>query len=86
MSNLSKHEKQVQDNFIAFKKMRPELPKEVFGKFALLRDGEIVEYFDSAGDALKYGKLKFESDGLFSIQEVTYRIVDFGHYSHVNHL
>lgn len=86
MSNLSKQEKQVQDNFITFKKMRPELPKEVFGKFALLRDGEIVEYFDSAGDALKYGKLKFESDGLFSIQEVTYRIVDFGHYSHVNHL
>ncbi len=86
MSNLSKQDKQVQDNFIAFKKMRPELPKEVFGKFALLRDGEIVEYFDSVGDALKYGKLKFESDGLFSIQEVTYRIVDFGHYSHVNHL
>lgn len=86
MSKLSKQEKQVEDNFIAFKKLRPELPRHVFGKFALLRDGEIVEYFDSAGDALKYGKLKFESDGLFSIQEVTYRIVDFGHFSHVNHL
>ena len=83
MSNLSKQEKQVQDNFIAFKNMRPKLPKEFFGKFALMRDREIVEYFDSAGDARKYGELKFESNGLFSIQEVTYHIVDLGYYSHI---
>ena len=86
MSHSEKQEKQVQDNFVAFKKLRPELPRHVFGKFALMRDGEIVEFFDSAGDALKYGNLKFESDRIFSIQEVTYHIVDLGKYSHVAHL
>lgn len=86
MPKLNKQEKQVQDNFVAFKNLRPELPREVFGKFALMRDGEIVEYFDSAGDALKYGKLKFESDGLFSIQKVTYHIVDLGYFPHASHI
>ena len=83
---MNKQEKQVQENFIAFEKMLPDLPEDATGKFALMRDGKIIEYFDTAGDALKYGGLKYKSDGLFSIQEVTNHIVDLGYFSHVNHI
>ncbi len=69
--------KAVHDNYAAFVKLLPGLLDEHAGKFALLRDGKVEEYFDSARDAFVFGESKFE-DGLFSVQEVTVVAADLG--------
>ncbi len=72
--------KAVRDNYAAFVKLLPGLLDSHAGKFALLRDGKVEEYFDSARDAFVFGESKFE-DGLFSVQEVTAVPADLGWYS-----
>ncbi len=72
---------QVEQNYQAFEKLLPKIPNDRLGKFALMRDEKIIEYFDSAPDAVKFAELKYD-DGLFSVQEVTKRIVDLGYFSH----
>ena len=53
------------------------------GKFALLINEEIRDYFDSWDDAEKFGKsiAQYEKDVIFSIQKVTKQIADLGFYS-----
>ena len=81
---MTEREHQVQENYTAFKEQLPTLLlSQRAGKFALMRDREIIEFFDTAGDAMKFGKLKF-TDGLFSIQEVTGRFIDLGYFSHAH--
>lgn len=47
------------------------------GKFALLRRGAVVDFFDGPGDAYRVGLARFE-DELFSIQEVDDRPAEMG--------
>ena len=84
MADIDKRQEAVDRNFDAFLKKLPELIRTHGGKFALLRDGEVVEFFDTARDAMIFGQ-KTYSDGLFSVQEVTDRIVDLGYFSHAVH-
>ncbi len=49
-----------------------------------MHNGEIGDYFDIAGDALKHCELKFESDGLFSVQNITGH-KKFWIFSHARH-
>ena len=72
---------QVDINFQAFQKKMPELLVSQRGKFALMRDAEIIEFFDTARDAYVAGQ-KIFSDGLFSIQEVVETPVDLGFFSY----
>ena len=72
----------VDRNYEAFQKDLPRLLKEHPGEFALLREGNVVGYFETPGDALTEGDRRFE-DSLFSVQEVTGRVVDLGFFSHV---
>ena len=72
---------EIRRNFEAFKKKLPELLESHAGKFALLRHGEIVQFFDSARDALIFGHEKFD-DSLFSVQEVSTAVIDLGWFSH----
>lgn len=81
MSDPDRRQKEVDDNFEAFQNLLPELKKTHFGKYALLRQGEVVQIFDSARDAMIYGEKQY-SDGLFSIQQVTDMVVDLGYFSH----
>ncbi len=74
----------VDENFEAFQKLLPELMKTRPGKYALMREGEVVEFFDSARDAMIFGQNQY-SDGLFSIQQVVDKIVDLGYLSHAVH-
>lgn len=76
-----KRQKEVDENFDAFQAFLPELIDQQRGKFALMRDRQIVEVFDTAGDALRAATLKY-SDGRFSIQEVTDRVIGLGYYSY----
>ncbi len=67
---------EVDKNFAAFQRMLPELLKTHPGKYALMHDKEVVEFFDTFGDAARFGKEKFGE--IFSIQEVTNRGVSLG--------
>jgi len=71
----------VESNYLAFTKKLPEFVATRRGKFALMRNEEIVEFFDTAGDAYVAGK-KLYSDGLFSIQEVIDTPINLGFFSY----
>lgn len=47
---------------------------------ALMRDGRIVDYFDSPGEAYRAGLERFP-DGIFSIQEVTDEPIHLGYWA-----
>ena len=72
---------QVAKNYEAFEKLLPTLAQTHAGKFALMRDGVIVEFFDTARDAFVTGQ-KLYSEQLFSVQEVVASPVDLGFFSH----
>ena len=74
----------VDENFEAFQALLPGLVHAHGGKFVLMRDCEAVEFFDSAGDAMIYGRKQYP-DHLFSIQQVRETIVDLGYFSHAVH-
>jgi hypothetical protein len=70
-------QEQLQKNYDAFVKRLPELLPLHGGKFALMHEGEIVEFYDSARDAYVSG-LKAYPDQNFSIQEVADRAANLG--------
>ena len=67
---MKSKEQAVSENFEAFEKQLPKLLQTHAGKYALLRDKKVVEFFDSVGDAVKYGRDNFP-DSLYSVQLVT---------------
>ena len=69
---LSVSEKEVEQIL----KILPEL------ELALMHDGKIVEFFDTARDAFVAGQALFKPDHCFSIQEVIQGPIDLGFYSH----
>ena len=73
---------QVERNYRAFTEKLPSLLASHQGKFALMRDCEIVEFFDTARDAYIAGKKLFNEDQMFSVQEVVETPVDLGFFSH----
>lgn len=75
-------QEQVDRNYEAFVARLPALAKTHRGKFALMRDGEIVEFFDTPRDAYIAGCSLYKADRLFSIQEIVETPVDLGFFSH----
>jgi hypothetical protein len=72
---------EIDGNFDAFQRqLRASLAIHP-GEFALLRHGEIVDFFGDPGAALIAGNARF-ADRLFSIQEVSEEPVDLGVWSH----
>jgi len=80
MSELNRQ--QVETNFKSFQEKLPGIADSHRGKFALMRDGEIIEYFDTVRDAFVAGQRIFKEDQVFSIQEVIDTPVDLGFFSH----
>jgi hypothetical protein len=74
-------QQEVRTNFDVFMQQLPNLLAAHKGKFALMRHGQIVEFFDTPGDANRAGAKLFV-DGLFSIQQVTESPIDLGFFSH----
>jgi hypothetical protein len=74
-------EEQLQKNYEAFVQKLPDLLPLHNGKFALMYDGEIVEFFDSARDAYVSGS-KAYPDQNFTIQEVTDKVANLGFLSY----
>lgn len=73
---------QVDANYKAFEQKLPGLLASHRGKFALMRNGEIIEFFDTARDAFVVGRKLYEEDYLFSVQEVIETPVDLGYFSY----
>lgn len=73
--------REVERNFRAFRTLLPALLKNHANKFALMRDEEVVDFFDTSNDAFVAGTHLYE-DRRFSIQEVTDQPVDLGYLSH----
>ena len=83
--NNSAIQTEVDRNYEAFQKLLPELIVEHNGRFALMRGEKVVHIFDSVHDAVVFAKDKYDDD-LFSVQEITERIVDMGFFSHAIHV
>jgi hypothetical protein len=74
---------EVDNNFEAFQKELPNLSAQR-GKYALMRHGEIVNFYDTMNDAVSTGNTVYQ-DKLFSVQLVTTQPVDLGFLSHALH-
>lgn len=72
---------EVDLNFRAFQEKLPELLATCAGKLAVMHAGQIVDFFDSYADAVRFGQEKFGHIGNFSVQEVTTRVISLGFYS-----
>lgn len=81
----TKHLTEVEKNFAVFQRMLPELLNSHPGKFVVLHDGEVVDFFDTLRDAVRFGAAKF-GDQNFSIQEITRKTINLGYHSYaLNH-
>jgi hypothetical protein len=65
---------EVEYNYQVFRAHLPQLLPTHRGKFALIREGTIVEFFDTARDAYVAGRHVFAADQLFSLQEVVDKV------------
>jgi hypothetical protein len=82
--DLERQNQEVDRNYDAFTKLLGSILPEHRDQLALMRDEQIVGYFDTPHQALKAGYERFP-DGIFSIQEVTDEPLDLGFWSHVGH-
>lgn len=73
---------EVDNNYDVFMRALGSLLAEHRDQLALMRDGQIVGFFDKPADAYRAGVERFP-DGVFSIQEVTDEPIDLGFWSHV---
>ena len=72
---------EIETNFKAISARMDELMPLYAHKYALMRAGEIVEFYACWEDAYKTGQ-RFFADGKFSVQQVTKTPVDLGYFSH----
>ena len=70
----------VEKNYESFQKLLPELMLSDSGRFALLRDGAVVEIFDTSRDALACAKKLFDDD-VFSVQQIAIEPINLGYWS-----
>jgi hypothetical protein len=77
----TERQRQVDANYARFQEMLPKLIHIHAGKYAVMRDGEIVGFYDTFRDALRFAYSKF-GEGEFSVQEVTRPNVSLGYHSY----
>lgn len=82
---ISKRQQQVDANYEYFKSILPGILHVHRNKFALLQNCEIRGYYDTLADALEAAHA-FCPEGDYSVQEVSDRVIDLGHFSHVDPL
>ncbi|MGE4352020.1 MAG: hypothetical protein AB7E52_07530 [Bdellovibrionales bacterium] len=71
---------EIDANYKIFRALLPDLLKEKKGKFLVLRHSEAIESFDTMHDAIIFASRSYD-DGLFSVQEITDKVIDMGWYS-----
>lgn len=73
---------QVDLNYDAFTRMLNRLLVDHRDELALMRDGEVIGFYQRPGDAYQTG-ISLYPDEIFSIQEVTDEPIDLGFWSYV---
>jgi hypothetical protein len=73
---------EVDHNYDAFARILGDILPDHRDEYALMRDGEIIGFYQKAGTAYDEGTRRY-ADGYFSIQEVTDEPIDLGFWSHV---
>lgn len=63
-------QQEVNKNYEVFKKLLPKIINTYENKYALMKNEKIIEYFETAGDAILTGNLIYKNR-LFSVQKVT---------------
>ena len=71
---------EIERNFKAISAQMDALMPLHAQKYALMRGGEVIEFYACWEDAYKTGK-RFFDDGQFSVQQVTKTPVDLGYFS-----
>jgi hypothetical protein len=85
MSDIgAKRQAEIDANYKAFLKLLPNLMEKHAGKFVIMRDKEVVDFFDTARDAIIHATRTYD-DGLFSVQEIIQSSTDLGWFSHAPH-
>ena len=72
---------EVDANYEAFRHLLPELMLREANRWALMKNGECVDFYDTLRDAETAGRALYE-DGLFSVQHISDTVVDLGWFSH----
>ena len=68
---MEKQQREVDNNYAAMEEMFSELVDNGHrGRYALMKDGKVVEVFDTSRDAVTVGNMLF-SDRVFSAQKIT---------------
>ena len=81
---MTERQCQVDANYDRFREVLPELLMTHAGKYAVMRDGAVIDFFDTFRDAVHFGCAKFGEDD-FSVQEVTKPNVSLGYHSYALH-
>lgn len=84
MDSRQVKDKAIADNYRAFEAMLPLLLQTHSGEYALLREGEVVAFFNSASAAQGAGGNQFV-DRAFSVQKVEDKTIDLGFYSYARY-
>ena len=74
---------EVDANYDYFLRHLGEFLTHHSGRYAVLKDKKVVDFFDKPGDAYQFAR-DIIDDGVFSIQEVTDEPIDLGFFSHVS--
>lgn len=77
----NRFEVEVDRNYDVFEQLLPGLLATRRGEVALMRGGQVLDFFGSEAVALREGRARYP-DGLFSVQEITDRPADLGFFSH----
>jgi hypothetical protein len=75
------HQQEVDENYLEFVKLLPNIVGTHANKFALMKEKQIRGYFSTAEDASSAAS-NFITDGIYSIQQVTTSVIDLGFFSH----
>ena len=78
---VKKIKKEIERNYQAFKKMEQNFEEQDDGKFALLKNGKLIEILANKIDAHRMGIKLFE-DEIYSIQEIRTSPHDLGFMSY----
>lgn len=78
---MDARERELTENYAAFEQVLPELMKSSAGKYALLRHRSVVDIFDTAAEAHRAARARFD-DGLFSVQKIKTGTINLGFFSH----
>jgi len=85
MNTMRTKQQEIEANLEFFKKNLPAFLEQHRNKYALMRNCEVVGFYDTVLDAQSIGEKLFK-DNLFSVQRVTDIPIDLGFYSYAVHL